>query len=454
MSKFHRFAAVLPALFFALITIHPSAYSVIPVVMALVGLVFLPKTFRLLADKEVRLLSFGLLVYWLIYLFSYFYHGERLSSIDLPSRSLLAAFSLLVMVRYPPKLSWVMYGIACGSVITGLIAFYQAYVLHMRAFLGFGYMVIQIGGICAWLGMLSAVGYIYFARQKMGKSAGFALLGTTMGLAACFLSGARGAWVFTPVVAMGVLWIGYLSLNKKLTLALLAAWSLALVACLPQIESRFYLAVNELQSYDGAKNTLDATGLEVPLDSNQPEDAEVHQVPVLQSQAVFDESEIPDDIPIEVSSSGIRIELWKSALYTALDYPLFGYGHERLDEEKQRQIDRGLVDPIVLTGPRAHNQYLEELQTKGLLGLLGLTLMFAMPFFYYVKNMLPRAIRRDQPELFFASMLGTVHVLMVAGFCLTQHYLNHHSGILMFAFGTAIFSAQVITLSSSRRLHV
>ncbi|XAW89649.1 O-antigen ligase family protein [Vibrio sp. CDRSL-10 TSBA] len=401
MSKLSLLAALLPAAFFATLTVAPSSYSFAAVIIAFVSLLLLPKTYRALYQPYARLVSLSLLLYWLLYLFTFTYHGEPISSIDLPSRTLLAMFSLWFFLTYPPRLSWIMSGMVIGSVISGIIALVQAYGFDNRAFNHNGYMVIQIGGICAWLAAFSAISFIYFHHYSLRYRMYIALAATGLALAASLLSGARGSWVPTPFVLGMIIWFARHYVNKRMVFSLLAVWCVTFVAVKPKIDNRIDAVASDLTKYEQQNSG---------------------------------------------SSTGIRLELWKSALYAAAEHPLTGIGHSQLPLLKQQQVQQGLVDKVTLSFSRAHNQFLEELQTKGIIGLLGLILVFALPFWLFVSRLFsPQA--KASPALFFSAMLGCAHILMVCGFCMTQHYLIHHSGILMYSFGTAILAAVTINLN-------
>lgn len=403
IPKLNFIAALLPALFFATLTLTPDSYSFAALLIALLSLILVPKTFRATLQPYCKTLSVSLLLFWLLYLFSFLYHGDPVSSIDLPSRTLLAMFSLWFFLTYPPRLSWIMFGISLGAISSGISAIIQTYGLNLRAFSHSGYMVIQIGGICAWLAALSTVSVIYFHNRSNKLGISLALAGTGLALAASLLSGARGSWVPTPFVLIAILWVARYYINRRMLVSLLVVWSTALAISAPQINHRVNAVVSDLSKYE-SKNA--------------------------------------------VSSSGIRLELWQSALYAAAERPLTGFGHDGLSEVKQSQVAQGLVDKVVIDFSRAHNQFLEELQTKGIIGLAGIILVLGIPFFVFTTRLFS-ARATENPALFFASMMGCVHILMVAGFCLTQHYLNHHSGILMYSFGTAILSALVIHLNKA-----
>ncbi len=390
---------LLSALFFATLTVTPNSYSFAALTLGVLSLVTLPFTWRAWkTSKDVRLITIALCAYFVAYFLEMLIHSESFSIIDIPSRVLLAAITLGLLYKYPPKLSWITFSLALGSIISGVIAIYFTYALKIRAFDDYGYMVIQVGGICAWLGTLSLISFLHYIHEKRIRYALICGVGSAFAILATLLSGARGAWLLTPFIMVLSLWAYKRCVEKKKLSVALASIAVIVFLAAPQIKARFDLVLRDITLYQhNHANT----------------------------------------------SSGNRLEMWKSAIYTGLDHPIFGAGHEGVQTQKAEQVKQGLVIKGVLRFKRAHNQYLEELQTKGLVGVLALLVLFLVPLRWFYKK-LRLGIALANSQLKALSLMGCMHILMIMGFCLTQHYLNHHSGILVFSFGLAILAALTI----------
>lgn len=397
-------SAFLSALFFASLTVFPGSYALAAMLLSVLALFMLPKTWRAFKHKEVRIISLALCGYFIAYLLEMLIHHESSSTIDMPNRVLLATLALALLYTYPPRFKWILYAIMTGAIISGCLALYFVFGLDDRAFYDHGYMVIQIGGICAALGILSLICFFYTLQQHQGsKLVVLTATATLFAFMATLLSGARGSWVLTPFIIILVIWYYRQHISHKGLLLGSLCVLIVLSVAAPQIKMRVGAAVSDIDQYQQNDST---------------------------------------------SNSGFRLEMWRSALYTAKKYPLLGAGHqEQLLQEKKHQIAEGLINPGILKFTRAHNQYLEELQTKGIMGVFFLLLLFGIPLrFFYKKSQLAQKLA--QPQLRAASIMGLSYILMVMGFCLTQHYLNHHSGILMFTFGVVILAAQVMALEN------
>ncbi len=384
--------------FFVTLIVTPESYRYSAVTLSILALVTLHKTKHAFAKRELQIIAFSLLVYFLAYIIEMVVFSQSTRTIDLPSRTAFASLCLGLLYLYPPRFNWVVSSIACGAIIAGLIANYFSFQLDSRAFASHGYMVIQVGGICAWFGVLSLIGFFYYWSQKKTYQCALTAIGSLMGLFATLLSGARGAWVLTPFILLMITWHYRSKLNyKHILVAFIAIFAIGLLAA-PQIKSRVSLIMTDLEQYsENVTNT----------------------------------------------SSGARIEMWKSAIYTGLQHPILGVGRDGIAAEKQLQISQHLISPTALRFERAHNQYLEELQTKGLVGLISLLVMFLVPLQFFYRR-LKKAYRLQSEELKAISLLGSMHILMIMGFCLTQHYLNHHSGIIIYSFGLVIFAALAV----------
>lgn len=393
-------ATILCFLFFSTPIIYPDSYVVAPLLLALFGLFLLPKTYHAFKNRDVKYISLSMVGYFFLTIISFLYSGGETSQLDMPSRTVLASFILCFLVTYKPNPAPLFLAAPIGAAIAGFISFYHSFYIGGRAFVGtFGYMPIQIGGIIASLATFSVISFFYYRKTQQHYLAAFSFIGASLGYIATLLSGARGAWVLTPFVVLVILWLNREFISKKIIAASGLAIALIFTAAYPQISARFDAIQSDLASYSSNNSA---------------------------------------------TSVGARLEMWKSALYSAQESPLFGQGFSGVEAAKKRQIEAGLIDRTVLIYSRAHNQFFEDLQTKGILGLSVLIIMFAVPFAFFRRNLKRDKPNTDKDAHYFLALMGASHVALVAGYALTQHYLSHHSGILFFAVGIAILSALVI----------
>lgn len=81
------------------------------------------------------------------------------------------------------------------------------------------------------------------------------------------------------------------------------------------------------------------------------------------------------------SSWGLRVVAWKSAWLGFLDSPLMGVGSDGFGAVKKQQVSQGVVSPLVLDTAlaHAHNQYMQNLIIRGIVGLLALVIFIFYP---------------------------------------------------------------------------
>lgn len=393
--------------FFAVPIITPDSYAIAPFLLALFSLFLLPKTYPAFKIKDVRYISLAMSGYFILTIVSLLYSGGTISQLDMPSRTIFAAFILFSLITYKPNPKYIFIAIPIGAMIAGLMGIYHSYYIGGRAFTSDGFMPIQIGGIIASLATLSVISFFYYFKNNNIYLSTFCFIAANLAYLSTILTEARGAWLLTPIILLAIIYLNKEIITKKIIVFILISITAILTISYPQLSSRIISAESDISRYS--------------------------------SETVN-------------TSSGARLEMWKSALYSAREKPIFGQGFDQgLIAAKERQLAQGLIKPVALTYSRAHNQYLEDLQTKGLIGLSILLLMFLIPFRFFLRNfqLTKKSLEKNNHNIgYFLSQMGAAHIALIAGYCLTQHYLAHHSGILFFAVGIAIFSALVINQRS------
>ncbi|ODS09925.1 O-antigen ligase family protein [Vibrio scophthalmi] len=394
--KYHlmteKVSTFLCAFFFLGLLITPDSYKLSSIPIALISLVGLYKTRTAWKNKPIAIIGVSLISYFLISALSLAIYGGDISQLDMPSRVIIAGCILAYIVSYPPSARGVFLGISISAIVSSSIALVQMYSNGGRALDGIGYMIIQAGGIASSLCVLSTVALLYAKANKDKPLILLAMIGFISALTLTFLSGVRGAWVLTPFIIVALLLrYQYLFSKRSKCLGVIAVLFIAVLSY-PAVKPRVVRVVSDISNYtnDNARTSI-----------------------------------------------GGRLDMWKSAFYSAQEKPIFGQGFDGIRPAKERQIEQGLVDKVVLTHNRAHNQFLEELQTKGLIGFTVLACFFGLPLWLLWKRW--TRLSMDDDRHFFA-LAGMTHITAIVGYCLTQHYLAHHSGILLYSIGMAIFA--------------
>ncbi|WP_158074983.1 O-antigen ligase family protein [Salinivibrio sp. PR919] len=399
--------------YFATLLATPDSYKYIAILLALTALALLPRTYRFLKSPPALLVTASFMLYFLVTL-AFAVPSGQYEQLDMPSRVLLAVIIFACLLRYPPSLKAVLYGCSIGASVVGVIALYQHYGMGIRALSSGGFMSIQVAGMAASLSVFSIFAYIFGCQRSLPVLKKIAFVGITLGFVATLLSGGRGAWVVTPFVALWAVIYYRNTFNRRDYMAMAASVTLIVVTAIVPALHRAGLVFSDLDQYQTVKSVELAT------------------------------EQAPEMKPKIKTSSGTRVELWRTAWLLWTDNPLTGTGYDRFTEKKQDLVDQRIVDPVVMLFSRAHNQLLEELQIKGIIG--GLALVFLLLAPWVATKKIQCKPHSDQG---FACVVLRCHIVLIAGYMLTQHYINHHSGILFFTLGVVIFASMALRLERS-----
>ncbi|WBA07872.1 O-antigen ligase family protein [Salinivibrio kushneri] len=436
LTSRQQLTSLLCLAYFATLLITPESYKYVGILLAITALFMLPNTWQALKTRPAMLISGSLVLYFLVTL-AFALPGGHYTQLDMPSRVLLAILIFALLLTYPPSLKAVFYGCGIGASVAGSIALYQHYMLDIRALSTGGFMPIQVAGMAASLSVFSIFAYIYSCQRRLPALKAIAFLGITLGFIAILLSGGRGSWVITPFVALWALVYYRKVFSRRDYVAMGASIALIIATALVPALNRAGLVLSDLARYEQVTETpmrpepVSQPKESSPQDKSQSTEADIESVTL--------------PTPRVSSSSGVRLELWKAALLIAAENPITGAGYTNIIAAKQRLVEQGYSDAVIVGSSRAHNQYLEELQVKGLIGFGTLILMLSAPWIVTRKGK-----RSSSPENQFAVVLLRCHLILIAGCMLTQHYINHHSGILFFSLGVVIFASMVISPNSER----
>lgn len=388
--------------FFLSLLLFKSAYNIAPVflaVLALGSLIYLLiKKQKISLEKCDKLLIYSYVFYFLTFLLSLILHSGKLRELDLPSRLLLFIPVLLLLFRYPPSFRLLSLVLPFSTIILGIIALYDRLVVKIEIAYGLRMMHIQAGGIAMTLSLFTLVMMLYFSYKKQKKLTALCFVAMLFGMMGAFLSTARGAWLALPICLVLILFCYRRQLSRGFFAIVVGSLLIGftLLIALPQthVASRFDKAVKEVQIYfeKGTANT----------------------------------------------SVGSRLEMWKSALLMAKEKPVFGWGAEGIKLEKKRQIEQKIIPWHLLGFDHAHNQYLDDLSKRGLVGLIALLAIFMIPLRHFILH-----LSKDNIVQHTVAVLGITHVVATMCYCLSQGFLTHNSGTIFYFFLIVLFYAML-----------
>lgn len=382
-------------LFFALCISVTSGYSYASAVLLFLSLpLLINKKNHSVLDQNSKYLLLAFLAYVLIQGISIVWDGGALKEFDRPSRVLMGIAILLLCLRYPPRFLWLMNGIATGAITAGIRALWDRQIIgYGRAFEWM--MPIQGGDISMSLGLLSLCGVMWAIKTSSYRHLFYFSIASIMGLLGSILSGSRGGWVLFPVI----LFVGYRIFRDWFSTRI--KWSMALALCLlisfclmPQsgVPQRISQAKNDVQLYFTGEN--------------------------------------------KVTSLGHRFEIWKSSIDSFIKKPVFGWGNHGVRLSQEQQYKSGLITKAAYDfNGHAHNQFLDEMAKRGIIGFSTLLALFLFPLTTF-KRRLANATSAEDTTL---AACGVVLVLSTIDYCLSQAFLNHNSGIVFYCLSLVIF---------------
>ena len=166
-----------------------------------------------------------------------------------------------------------------------------------------------------------------------------------MGSYAIYLTGTRGSWVsflILFIVFVGLTYKPFIQGNNKVKLLLLLLFVglIGFVSTNDRIESRIELAVSEIKNWNSGHNANDSVGL--------------------------------------------RLQMWRAGLNAAKESPWVGYGYRNANKVASEYVSEN--KRTIGNKTHLHNEYLTNLVSAGIIGLLSLlTLLFAPMIVFYRK---------------------------------------------------------------------
>jgi len=373
----------------ALCLVVSSGYSYGPALLLLASLPLLVWKPAWPSIGRDDLVLIGVLaLFMLVWIAEIVLTGQRSRELDKPSRFLAAILAFVWLLKFPPKAAFVWSGTAIGALGASGLAIWERFFVGVDRASGYTHPI-QFGNIAMLLGLLSLAGLGWaLGRQHRVLWGGLLVAGFFAGFVASVLSGSRGGWVGLPFVFLA-LYRCYKPWLKPAYLAAVVVAGLVLVLAVyfvPQtgVQVRVVAAVDDIQKHMAGNSD---------------------------------------------TSVGARFEMWKGATMMIRERPLTGWGSEGYRDRMEQLSDAGSVDPVVNLFDHAHNEFLDVFAKRGILGLLALLVLY----FGMLRMFLARA-NGDDPVKRAIAASGAVLCVAYIDFSLTQSFLSHNSGVMVFAF--------------------
>lgn len=388
------------ALTFALSLGVSNGYNIGPtlVFISSLSLLYLKVSWKELDEDDKRLfyvfLAFGLSMFFFVYI-----DGFYIRELDRPSRFILALPVLLLLLQAKGRINWLWYGVIIGAVLAFTLAVYE------RFYLGYGRAhgsehPIMFGDTAMMLGLLSFASSTNFLSQKKYVWLVLSIFAGLCGVGASILSASRGGWIALPLIGCFLLWESRYLFSKKIFLSVVGGTVILLIVIviLPQtgVQQRINQTITSISQYGSGEN--------------------------------------------KASSLGMRFEMWKAAFYLFQESPVLGIGEYGEKPEKRRLVSEGLVSPEVIQFSHAHNEYINALAQRGIVGLAFLLAVYLIPMRLFLKKM--RQYEHNWRVKSYA-MAGAVIPMAYMDFGLSQVMFSHNIGVIMYTFPIVCFWAAV-----------
>ena len=397
-------------LFFTLLLMFPKGYNYGSTALLVLSILFLcyllyKRVNFLEVVKQNKVIFVVTTFYFLVSLFFIFFHGEKIKLIDNPLRAFLFLSVIVSIVYSSVKFDILLYSIPLGSFISGVVALYQYYILSLESAF-YNQMKIQSGDIAMSLGLFSFViaFHLLDVNKYKQKQVALVILFGIFGVLASLLSFARGGWIGVPILLLILIFLYKHLLSKKLLLG--GITFLCIISVVLTVNNKFVNRLSEAQ-YE----------LKLYLSG--------------------------DD---KVSSIGERLDMWKIGSKAFLERPISGWSLKELDYYKKDLSDKNIVTKASISFSHLHNQFIDELAKKGILGgvaILGIFLVPLCSFYRKQKKFL------NNKKIKLLTTLGIVHVLSTMSYCLTQAFLTHNSGNIFYFFVLFLFYAFMVNESAT-----
>lgn len=310
--------------------------------------------------------------------------------LDKPSRMLLALSSMALVLLARPAPATLWWGVVAGSVAALPFVAWQRIVLQIERPGGF-LNAITFGDLAMVLGLVAlaaAIDYRHHTRKALLAGAG-----ALAGLAACMITGTRGAWIALALAALLFLCYAQLLRSRKVRLLLAGGFTLVAAAFFVPatgMQERALQGVDDVQTWVDGGNVF--------------------------------------------TNVGTRLELWKGAMILIEERPLFGLDRNTVRAEIRHLVEQGTLDPAILSLEHLHNDALQALATGGVFGLLAWIGILAAPFMFFARQMGGvSADRAGQATRFAPALAGMLVVLCYFSFGLTEVIFWSLKGSMFYA---------------------
>jgi O-antigen ligase len=372
-AKYSKFVITLLLLFPIVINSVKIFSSLILLILAVLGAyISITKKKNPFQVQELKILSWLTVGYFSVILLSILISdgfSADFHSMGRKLQFLLAPLIMLAIFQVDLPLKRLLLSLKVGLIIIGSITITQfifatQFQIHLGDTWGrpSGMMNQNIfGDITVSMLFLSIV--CIFKENK--KERIITLIAVLAGVIAIFLSASRGSWLSFLILFIIYIMLVYKPFLKnhnkrKLSLALLVLTMFVFIGTQTNADKKISKAISEVQDWRSGDTSR--------------------------------------------TSNGLRMEMWKSGMDAASDSPWFGYGYKNANKIASKYASNN--NRRIKDYSHLHNEYITNLVSAGIVGLIALLTLLIMPLIYFYKNL------RDENSYYYAAM----GILLCAGY--------------------------------------
>ncbi|WP_429075931.1 O-antigen ligase family protein [Aeromonas veronii] len=312
-----------------------SILVVISIILGVINFVYNKK--RIALNSGCGVLLKTILMYGIVMIFNRLSHGEDSSLVRI-------TLFLTAFVFFVPKTAliknYAIYGVIAGGWVVGSLAIVEESKGVVRVEGYTNAILFAQGALVIFILNL----HVLFNESNAATKKLITIIGAGLSLIAIYLSQSRGVWLSLVVVTAVYLFFNRALLVKNIRL-ILPGVIIVFVAF--SYNSKIFI-----QRVDDVKHDF-----------------------IQMEQGNYQ------------TSIGLRLVVWRSAWLGFLEYPFIGVGKDGIDGLKKQQVSEHKINPVLLVGdgglgmPHAHNQYLNQLVMRGLVGFIPMMILLASPIF-------------------------------------------------------------------------
>ena len=324
-------------------------------------------------------------IYFVVIAVNLWWFNGELRDLDTPSRLLLVLPIFFFIRKSDISVSWFIWGVVFGSILTGLIKFGIIDTYYLSKI-----VTVQTGSFSLFSSIFSLSSLMFIGEGNSRIKNTLLYAAFALGMVASFLSGGRGVWI------AAILSLAFISVINPMQWGIKSRLSAVLLMII-----LFYSTY--LIPQTGIKNKIDSA--------------------IVNTALWFQDGQAN-------TSSGVRLEMWKASFEVIKENPIIGVGEDNYAKYQKKLIDQGKIDKFAGNFLHPHGEYITSLVEQGIIGLLASIFVLLTPIMFFIKIIKHNSFNYQERVLATSGMLISLHYLF---YSFTSGVFDHQSTTLFYA---------------------